>query len=57
MYKIEKIMRQRMSRKEFLSYIGLAIITIIGIPALFSALTKNQDSKSLDGYGSGPYGL
>jgi hypothetical protein len=58
MKKIDNLLQREMSRKEFLSLVGLAIISVIGLPALLGLLGKEQiDGRpSPAGYGSGRYG-
>jgi hypothetical protein len=61
---IQKILTKEMSRKEFLSYIGLLLLTVFGISAFLkniSALnpTKSKGTKRIpkSSFGSGAYGV
>ena len=62
--KIEKILNQEMSRKQFLRFIGLGLLTIIGIPAIYNLLSPRPaqnnmaaGSNKVSGFGLGPYGI
>lgn len=57
---IQKILTKEMTRKEFLSYFGLFLLTIFGISALFknlSSLNSTTNFKQPKTFGSGPYGV
>lgn len=60
MNKIQELMQQEISRQEFLRYIGVAILGIIGVSSLLQNLTSLSSSKSnhqeSGGYGASPYG-
>ena len=60
MIKVENILTQEMNRRQFLSVIGLGIITLFGIPTLLGVLSpdKKQDNANVSsGYGASSYGL
>lgn len=51
---LDHLLERKVSRREFLAYIGAAILAVTGITALLKSLGQTQ--KSSLGYGSGPYG-
>lgn len=62
---MEILMRQDMSRKEFLQVIGVGILGIIGVTTLLqnlrhfaevSSKQKPANTNVISGYGSTPYG-
>lgn len=59
MEKIDDLLHKDMTRKEFLSTIGLGLATIFGFSAVLRLLTGKNLSlqqNSQFGYGGGPYG-
>jgi hypothetical protein len=60
---IQKILTKEMTRKEFLAYLGMLLLTIFGISALLKNLaslnpTKSKIAKNVTkpSFGSGAYG-
>lgn len=54
---LENILQQKMNRKEFLQYVGSAILMILGVSSLLKALNIGQHAqKSTTGYGASLYG-
>jgi hypothetical protein len=59
-YKYDEITNKEMSRKQFLAFIGLGLVSILGFSNIIKTLTtasKKTDSKSRAGYGNSVYGL
>ncbi len=57
--KINKLLSEKMTRKKFLKYSGLGILTLIGITGLgkkVEDLNNLSNHKSTEGFGSGSYG-
>lgn len=59
-----KLLSKRLTRKEFLTYLGLLVLTISGISGLLRTLSNPQlaeferkASKTNRPYGDGPYGV
>lgn len=50
---LQDLLEKKVSRREFLAYIGAAILAVTGITALLKTLGQQ---KSKIGYGGGPYG-
>lgn len=56
---INDIMQKEVSRKEFLYYIGVALLSVIGVTAMLQNLSKlhgGTNQKESLGYGASPYG-
>jgi len=59
---INKLMEQEINRKEFLRYIGIAVLGLIGVTTMMSNLNKALSGKSTktravsSGYGGSAYG-
>ncbi len=57
---INDLLKQEVSRKEFLKYMGAGVLALIGITTLLnnlSALNSSQSGKKANvGYGSNYYG-
>lgn len=55
---IESLLQQTMTRKEFLRYVGSAILVLFGISTVLKSLQTNQSAstKTSMGYGSDAYG-
>ena len=56
---LEKILQQRLTRKEFLQYIGSGLLVLFGVSNLLKALqspTKKGGSGAGSSYGSSAYG-
>jgi putative Mn2+ efflux pump MntP len=59
MQSIEVFLNKKMDRREFLVYIGMVVLTVIGVRNLISALSTmehNTVNKNTHSFGSGPYG-
>lgn len=67
MYKqrVDQVLNQEVSRKDFLKAGGAIIISLIGIPALINTITKafsgdihkaHKLGQTSSGYGARPYG-
>ncbi len=60
-YKYEEITNKEMSRKQFLAFIGLGLVSILGFSNIIKTLTtaskKTDTTKSRAGYGNSVYGL
>ncbi|MES2970919.1 MAG: hypothetical protein V4702_01185 [Patescibacteria group bacterium] len=59
--KINDLMQKEVSRKEFLRYLGLALLAVIGITNLINNLQntlsgERQKKLQSNGYGSSVYG-
>ena len=59
MNKLQNILQQEVTRKEFLQYVGLALLGVIGVTSflqnLTSSMSRNVASQHL-GSGGGGYG-
>lgn len=53
---LQELLEKRVSRREFLAYIGAAIVAMTGIHAFLKTLGSREQQKSSVGYGGGPYG-
>lgn len=62
MSKIQELMQQEISRKEFLRYIGIALLGMAGVTAFLQNLSgsfnqpKQVEQKKGSGYGYSAYG-
>jgi hypothetical protein len=59
MEKIDDLLHKDMTRKEFLTTVGLGVATIFGFSAIFRLLTGKSLTVQQGGqysYGGGPYG-
>ncbi len=54
MTKFQDILTREMSRKEFLKYVGVVILSVIGVNALLKSLNPVVDDVSA--YGGGSFG-
>jgi len=63
---IEKISTVKLTRKEFLVYVGTIFVGILGIPAFLeliskthpvSRVSKSSQNKNITSFGSGAYGV
>ena len=52
----EDLLNKKLTRKEFLTYIGAGVMAVTGVAAVIKALTNKKTEISGFGYGSGPYG-
>ena len=52
---IEKLFQQQMTRKEFLQYVGSALLLVFGVGAILRAF-KIGPKDSSKGYGASLYG-
>ena len=53
------VLEQEMDRKDFIKYIGVGVLLLLGgnmIIGALNTLDKSHTSKRQDGYGSSPYG-
>jgi hypothetical protein len=64
MLKIDKVLTQKMDRKQFITAMGVVVVSAVGIPSLIKSLhqlseTNGQDSKRSNlptsGYGASRY--
>ncbi len=53
---LQELLEKRLSRREFLTYVGAAIVAMTGVHAFLKTLTSQNKQNSSLGYGSGPYG-
>ncbi len=60
---IHELLQKEVSRKEFLRYVGAAILGVIGITQILNNLQKSlapqkkiESSEKTAGYGATPYG-
>lgn len=55
---IKKLLQTKMTRKEFLTTLGLGIVTLCGLSAVLRFLDKDNpwECNPANTYGSGPYG-
>lgn len=55
---LEDLMQRKVSRREFLSYVGAGILAIVGVTSFLKTLGVNKSTSTNrhTGYGSGPYG-
>ena len=59
---MQELLEQEVTRKDFLRYLGLAFVSLVGISALIQNLqqslapTSNKPRSSGVGYGATPYG-
>jgi hypothetical protein len=57
MSQLQSILEKELSRKEFLRYLGIFILTIVGIKGIYKKLTSVFDKKQVaSGYGNVTYG-
>jgi hypothetical protein len=58
--KLEQLYETEMSRYDFLKYVGVIFLSVIGVTGLLHALTQTQSRSPgtavQHGYGSSPYG-
>lgn len=60
--KLESLMQTEVNRKEFLKYVGVALLGLIGATTMLQNLNKALDHKKpgqktqKSGYGATPYG-
>ncbi len=54
---LQKLLEQRVSRREFLAYIGAGLIAMTGIHAFMKSFMRtNTQRQTSSGYGGGVYG-
>jgi hypothetical protein len=52
-----ELLEQEVDRKEFITYLGIALLTVLGISGLIHALSQPLHRGLLNrGFGSGTYG-
>ncbi len=63
MIKIQELLQEEISRKEFLRYIGVALLSMVGVASFLQSLASNFSKKHVTtiehkqaGYGATPYG-
>lgn len=59
-YSIQKLASTKMTRQEFLTYLGVVVVGLVGIPSLISLLNDSNPqtkAKKITNYGTGPYGV
>lgn len=59
---LKKLMQTPMSRKDFLRYIGVILLSMLGIANVISAISKGHQKatpalKQRSGFGGGKYGV
>ena len=61
---IKKIRNKEMDRKEFLQYVGMALLGLIGLRGIIALITKSEKSilnstqhNRNHGFGGGKYGM
>ena len=55
--KVSSFLNKEMTRKEFLGFMGMAFLGLIGVGSLLTYLKGNTNNSSSGlRYGSGPYG-
>jgi len=64
MKSIQKILTKEMTRREFLTYLGMLLLTVFGISTLLKNIsslnpTKSKVTKNItkSSFGYGPYGV
>jgi hypothetical protein len=56
MQRFDELLKQEMTRKEFVAKLGLALLAVVGLPALLGIFSKSTDAKKdSGGFGSGVY--
>lgn len=53
---LQTVFEQPMNRKEFLGYIGAAILAVIGVSGMLKALLHHESKGSVSGGVAGGYG-
>lgn len=55
---LQNLLKKKVSRREFLTYVGAGLVAITGVSALLKNLTASvpEYRRKGSGYGSGPYG-
>jgi hypothetical protein len=60
---VDNILKHEVSRAEFIKYIGVAFVSVLGVTSFLKSLHGNllpspttSSKKSVGGYGSSPYG-
>lgn len=63
-YSLQKMFTTKMTRREFLVYLGTIFVGFIGIPSILNLLvnsrpklTKHDNPPSSTSYGTGAYGI
>lgn len=63
-HKVDELMQQEVSRKDFLRYVGLALLSMVGISSMLQNIqtslgghdAKADSRRQTSGYGSSAYG-
>lgn len=53
---LEEVLQQRMSRKQFLQYIGSGLLVVFGVSNVIKLLQPSGKQRVSNGYGSSVYG-
>ncbi|MDQ3159019.1 MAG: twin-arginine translocation signal domain-containing protein [bacterium] len=53
---LQDLLEKRLTRREFLTYVGAAIVAMTGIHTFLKTLTNQKEQSSSLGYSSGVYG-
>lgn len=53
---LKTLMSSQMTRKEFLTHMGAAILAVVGITGFLKSITAPQRTQKSKGFGSGTYG-
>lgn len=53
---IEKLFQQEMTRREFLQYVGSAVLLMLGFSAILRAFKVGPKESNVKGYGASMYG-
>jgi hypothetical protein len=56
MRKIDRILQQEVTRKEFLTTIVLAFVGLFGFSSIVGLFTKDENNNKIPEYGMGNYG-
>lgn len=54
---LTNLMQKEMTRKEFLLYAGILLLTITGISGIWKNVSGIVNGTPKKGFGSGPYGI
>jgi hypothetical protein len=56
MSKLDELLSQEMTRRQFLITVGMAIMSLFGLSAILGLLTNKDAKAGINGYGSQTYG-
>jgi len=54
--KLTKLMGKKVSRKEFLLYVGFILFAVTGISSVWKNISSIVNDNPQKGFGNGPYG-